>query len=192
MSPELNDCSPNNNNPTFEFWPRRDGEQLINSPILIDTIPANLYPITHLLPTGQFLLNINRAAAILDLSGTLPQELPLPMVPDAVRTYPASAATFMRPLTVKEGWNATVVYCGGSDIAREDWLNQNLRLIDVPASGSCISMSPAFSGDWDSEDSLPLGRVMSNAIILPDSTVVILNGASTVSLLLILISTTFC
>lgn len=167
-----------NNNPTYEFWPRRDGETPVGSPILIDTVPANLYPITHLLPTGQFLLNINRAAAILDLSGPLPRELPLPTVPDAVRTYPASAATFMKPVTVKDGWNATVVYCGGSDIAREDWLNRDKILINVPASASCISMSPAFSGDWDFEDSLPAGRVMSNAIILPDSTVVILNGAN--------------
>jgi hypothetical protein len=85
----------------------------------------------------------------------------------------------MLPLTVDNGWNATVLYCGGSDIAKEDWLS-DLALINVPASASCISISPATENTWQDDDSLPVGRVMGSAILLPDSTVVVLNGANQV------------
>lgn len=169
--------SVNNSNPTYEYWPAYAGESPIGSPILEDTLPANLYPIAHLLPSGQLLLNINRAAAILDL--TQDQEYALPEVPYAVRTYPASASSAMLPLTVENGWNATVMYCGGSDISKDQWLD-NEPLVHIPASASCIKISPATEANFEDEDSLPEGRVMGSAILLPDSTILIVNGANTV------------
>ncbi|PVF94465.1 DUF1929-domain-containing protein [Serendipita vermifera] len=165
----------NNSNPTYEFWPPYGGESPVGSPILENTLPANLYPIVHLLPSNQLLLNINKAAAVLDTTND--HEYPLPEVPYAVRTYPASASSFMLPLTVENGWNATVMYCGGSDIAKDDWLS-NLALINIGGSASCIKISPATENTWQDDDSLPQGRVMGSAILLPDSTVVILNGAN--------------
>ncbi|CAG8632495.1 3209_t:CDS:2, partial [Acaulospora colombiana] len=165
----------NNSNPTYEFWPPYGGESPIGSPILENTLPANLYPIVHLLPSNQLLLNINKAAAVLDTTND--HEYPLPEVPYAVRTYPASASSVMLPLTVENGWNATVMYCGGSDVAKDDWLS-SLALINIPASSSCITISPATENTWQDDDSLPQGRVMGSAILLPDSTVVVLNGAN--------------
>lgn len=37
-------------------------------------------------------------------------------VPDAVRTYPASAGTAMLPLTPANNWTATILFCGGANI----------------------------------------------------------------------------
>lgn len=168
--------SANDSNPTYEFWPRRDGESPISSPVLENSLPANLYPITHLLPSGQFLINVNRAAAILDLKFG---EFDLPEVPYAPRTYPASASSAMLPLTVENGWNATVMYCGGSDILNDQWFG-NESLVAIPASASCIRMSPATSDNFEDDDPLPEGRVMGSAILLPDATILVVNGANTV------------
>lgn len=40
-------------------------------------------------------------------------------------------------------------------------------------------MSPEVSNKWEDDDSLPEGRVMGNAILLPDSKVLVVNGANT-------------
>lgn len=40
-------------------------------------------------------------------------------------------------------------------------------------------MSPEVSNTWEDDDSLPEGRVMGNAIILPDGKVLVVNGANT-------------
>lgn len=170
----VNDAA--NSNPTYEFWPKAAGEAPIESTILKSTLPANLYPITHLLPTGQILLNINLNAAVLDYKTNT--EYPLPGVPHAVRTYPASAANVMLPLTVANNWTATVMYCGGSDLQSNQWTS-GMALINVPASDSCISITPETSNQWVEEDSLPEGRVMGNAILLPDGTIFVANGANT-------------
>jgi hypothetical protein len=170
----VNDAA--NSNPTYEFWPKETGETTIESNILKNSLPANLYPIMHLLPTGQILLNINLAAAVLDYKENI--EYPLPEVPHAVRTYPASAANAMLPMTVANNWTATVLYCGGSDLQPGQWTS-GIVLIDVAASDSCISITPETSNEFVDEDPLPEGRTMGNAIILPDGTLFVVNGANT-------------
>src|SRR4051812_12693511 len=54
------------NNPTYEIWPRADGETVMDSPLLAGTLPANQYPITHLLPSGEILVNVNHNASLLN------------------------------------------------------------------------------------------------------------------------------
>jgi hypothetical protein len=85
----------------------------------------------------------------------------------------------MLPLIVENGWNATVMYCGGSDISKDQWLD-NEPLATVPASASCIRISPATENNFEDDDPLPEGRVMGNAILLPDATILVVNGANTV------------
>jgi hypothetical protein len=50
-------------------------------------------------------------------------EIPLPDIPHAVRTYPASAATAMLPLTPANKYTATVLFCGGGNYASDEWEN---------------------------------------------------------------------
>jgi hypothetical protein len=85
------------NNPTYEFWPPAAGAVVQESPLLNNTLPANQYPITHLLPSGDILINVNHNASILNYHTGA--ETTLAAVPHAVRTYPASATSAMLPLT---------------------------------------------------------------------------------------------
>ncbi|KAG8767739.1 hypothetical protein FRC20_006244, partial [Serendipita sp. 405] len=160
-------------NPTYELYPKYEGETNFTSPILVDTLPANLYPITHLMPSGKILVYSNRKVALLTYQTG--EEDYLPDDPYAVRTYPASASSAMLPL--KRGddgeWDATVMYCGGANIQNNEW---NGTLIDVQADKSCIKISEK-TRQWEIEDELPEGRVMGNAIHLPDGTILVVNGA---------------
>lgn len=101
-------------------------------------------------------------------------------VPHAVRTYPASASSAMLPMNKANGWTATIMYCGGVDMADNEWTQAGKRLIDIPGSKSCVKISPDVSGTWEEDDDLPEGRVMGNGILLPDGTVLIVNGAEMV------------
>ncbi|KAI0046059.1 copper radical oxidase [Auriscalpium vulgare] len=161
-------------NPTYEFFPPRGNP--VTSPILTQTLPANLYPLTFLLPSARVLVQTNWQTAILDYKkGT---EYRIDDVPDAVRTYPASAGVVMMPLTPKNNWTATVMFCGGQNIASNRWVT-NWNIAQHPASQSCVQLTPDLSGAYTHVDPLPEGRTMGNLILLPTGQVVCLNGAGT-------------
>jgi hypothetical protein len=42
-------------------------------------------------------------------------------IPDAVRVYPASAATATFPQTPANNWTMTVLFCGGNDLKSNQW-----------------------------------------------------------------------
>ena len=84
-----------------------------------DTAPLNLYALTYLLPSGKLFLQANRAAMLFDY--TTGKEDRLPSVPGAARTYPATAASVMMPLTPANNYAATILICGGSDIEDNQW-----------------------------------------------------------------------
>ena len=86
--------------------------------LLLQTLPANLYPLTWLLPSGKLLIQSNRATILFDYNAN--QETPLDDMPDAVRVYPASAGTIMLPLTAANQWTATILFCGGSNVANNE------------------------------------------------------------------------
>lgn len=47
-------------------------------------------------------------------------ETRLPDMPDAQRTYPASGAVAMLPLTKANNWTAEIIFCGGMDPERDE------------------------------------------------------------------------
>jgi hypothetical protein len=79
-------------------------------------------------------------------------------------------------------WGTSVMYCGGNDLADDDWKREGLALIDNVAVKSCVKMGfdengPVGGDQWVEEDDLPEGRVMGNGILLPDGTALVINGA---------------
>jgi hypothetical protein len=103
-------------NPTYEFLPSRG--KPVTSPILTNTLPLNLYPFTFLLPSGRLLVQANWQTAVLDHRQGV--EYRIDDIPDAVRTYPASAGVVMMPLTPANNWTATIMFCGGTNIGSNE------------------------------------------------------------------------
>ena len=159
--------------------------------LLLQTLPTNLFPLTWLLPSGKLLIQANRATILFDYNAN--QETPLDDMPDALRVYPASAGTIMLPLTPANQWTATILFCGGSDIANNEcgfpaellistdillrWYDQNFVPIRQPASTSCVRLTPDNAGSYVEDDPLPEGRTMGSLIALPNGKILCLNGA---------------
>jgi hypothetical protein len=165
--------SQDNNNPTYTFWPDDNKEGDIKLPLLDQTVPANLYPLTWLLPSGNLLIQSNWKAVVFDYLNKVQSNLP--DIPAAVRTYPASAGTVMLPMTPGNGHTATVLFCGGND--RYDWTTV-VSLATSPASDSCVRISPDVSSDWETDEPLREGRTMGNMILLPTGKILMVNGAN--------------
>lgn len=141
---------------------------------LTATLPANLYPLTWLVPSGKLFIQSNWGAMLFDpLTGV---EDNLPNITHAVRVYPASAATAMFPLTPANNYTATILFCGGTDLQSDQW-TIGLDLTTIAASQSCVTITPDGDRTWYDDDDLPVGRSMGNFIMLPDATFFLCNGA---------------
>ncbi len=99
-------------------------------------------------------------------------------VPDAVRTYPASAGTAILPLTPANNWTATVIMCGGTNIQSDQW-TEDWNIAAFPASSSCVRITPDQSNSYTEDDALPEGRVMLSFVLLPNGKIFGVNGANT-------------
>lgn len=159
------------NNPTYEFFPSRGNVTGLN--LLTTTLPANLYPLTWLLPSGNLFINANLGNAILNYKTNV--EFALPNTPHSVRTYPGSAANAMLPLTPANNWTATIVFCGGTNLQPDQWVT-NWNIAAYPADNTCVTITPDVDTAWRDDDPMPEGRSMGNFVFLPDGRLFLLNG----------------
>ncbi|KAI0745030.1 DUF1929-domain-containing protein [Earliella scabrosa] len=163
-------------NPTWEIFPPPEGQELVNSNLLATTLPANLYPLTWMLPSGNIFLQSNWKTALLDYKTQT--ETPLDDMIDAVRVYPASGGSAMLPLTPDNDYTATLLFCGGTNLQPDRWVT-DWNIAAYKASDSCVRITPDKSGSYVQDDPLPEGRTMGNLILLPNGKILMLNGAQT-------------
>ena len=102
-----------------------------------------------------------------------------------VRVYPASGAVAMLPLTPANNWTSTILFCGGSDMPDEYWGNYsfpNYNTWTYPASVNCQRLTPepqdGSAPQYVQDDDMLEGRTMGQFIILPDGTLVVINGGT--------------
>lgn len=163
------------NVPTYEYFPSRGDP--VNSTFLEDSQPANLYPLTWLLPDGHLFMQGSWLTTL--INHTTSEEIRLPNMTHAQRTYPGAGATTMLPLTVGNNYTATILFCGGMDPKRDDWNQLKWEVINTKTSTSCVSINPLDASPvYTDEDDLPEARGMGNFIILPDRRMFLVNGAS--------------
>jgi hypothetical protein len=105
------------------------------------------------------------------------------MPDNIVRVYPASGATAMMPLTPANNYSQTVMFCGGSDMPNDAWGNYSWPFINTweyPASSKCHRIEPepldGSAPAYVQDDDMPEGRTMGQFILLPDGTMLVVNG----------------
>lgn len=165
---------PSQDNPTYEYFPR-NGRPLTTLNILQRTIPVNLFPLVWLLPSGNIFIQSGWEAVVFDYKNNV--EYPLDNIPDAVRVYPASAATTVLPMTPANNWTMSIVFCGGTNLQNNQWTPDQRNIVQLPTERSCVKIQPDVDVKWYPEDNLDEGRTMGQFINLPDGRLFFVNGA---------------
>jgi hypothetical protein len=158
-----------NNNPTYEIL-NADGTtrgQSIPLDILTKNQPYYMYPFIHLLRDGTLFIFTSKASQVFNVgSNAVVKELP--DLPGDYRTYPNTGGSVMLPLSSADNWEPDVIICGGG--AYQD--------ITSPTDPSCGRIKPISANpNWEM-DSMPQGRGMVEGTLLPDGSVLWLNGGN--------------
>jgi hypothetical protein len=157
----------------YEFQPKRTPtEKSFNLPWLSLQGNDKLYPFVFLLPNGNLFIFANMNSIQLNYNtNTITKQYPT--IPDNPRNYPSGGSGVMLPLKHQDGFTkAEILICGGAEF------NVSIfNTITAKASKSCGRIDPlADAPVWAMED-MPIERVMGDMILMPDSTVLIINGA---------------
>ncbi|TGZ80458.1 DUF1929-domain-containing protein [Ascodesmis nigricans] len=156
-----------NNNPTYEILSATGVSEgnSISMAILVRNQPYYMYPFMHLLQDGRLFIHVGKQAQIFDIGGNRVSR-ELPDLPGHYRTYPNTGGSVLLPLSSSNGWKSKVMICGGG--AYQD--------ITSPTEASCGVIAPEDTNPtWDM-DAMPTGRGMVEGVLLPDGTVLWLNG----------------
>lgn len=158
-----------NNNPTYEILNAQGvpNGRSISMNILRDHQPYYMYPFIHLLNTGDLFVFVSKSSQIFNVAGNRIVRA-LPDLPGDFRTYPNTGGSVLLPLKSSDGYAPDIIICGGG--AYQD--------ITSPTDASCGRIQPlATTPRWEM-DSMPEGRGMVEGTLLPDGTVIWLNGCN--------------
>lgn len=186
-NPKKNQWEQGGANPSYEFWPPQNKPKPQVSEFMKRTSGLNMYAHTYLMPSGKIFMQANYSTILWDYMKNKEEDLP-DMPHKVVRVYPASGATAMKPLTSKNKFTPTILFCGGTYMTDEQWGNYtgpNVNTYNIDASKNCASITPETHDGkkvenvkYVEEDDLPEGRSMGQFIHLPNGKMVIVNGAS--------------
>ncbi|CZR63858.1 related to glyoxal oxidase precursor [Phialocephala subalpina] len=171
-SGSLNGLNPTvlaNNNPTYEILSPGAVTRGNNVPldILVKNQPYYMYPFIHLLSDGTLFIFVSKASQVFNVgSNTIVKELP--DLPGDYRTYPNTGGSVLLPLSSKNNWTPDIIICGGG--AYQDTTS--------PTDPSCGRIQPLKANAAWEMDSMPEGRGMVEGTLLPDGTVLWLNGGN--------------
>jgi hypothetical protein len=135
--------------------------------ILVKNQPYYMYPFIHLMCDGNLFVFVSKTCQTFNLtSNSTAKELP--DLPGDYRTYPNTGGSVLLPLSSSKNWQPDIVICGGG--AYQD--------ITSPTDPSCGRIQPLSNNATWEMDSMPEGRGMVEGILLPDGTVLWLNGGN--------------
>ncbi|KAH0257827.1 DUF1929-domain-containing protein, partial [Aureobasidium melanogenum] len=165
----LDPTVPANNNPTYEILDKNGKSSGVSIPmeILVKNQPYYMYPFMHQLKDGSLFVFVSKSSELfnVDTNTTLRTFADLP---GDYRTYPNTGGSVLLPLSSANDWNPDIVICGGG--AYQD--------ITSPTDPSCGRIQPlSTNAKWEM-DSMPQGRGMVEGTLLPDGTVVFVNGGN--------------
>lgn len=139
-----------------------------NMTILLNNQPYYMYPFLHLLNDGTVFVFVSKSAEIFSVTSGKTVKA-LPDLPGDHRTYPNTGGSVLLPLSSANAWAPEVIICGGGPY----------QDITSPTDPSCGRIQPlATTPKWEM-DSMPEGRGMVEGTLLPDGTIVWVNGCGT-------------
>ncbi|KAI5201489.1 galactose oxidase [Aureobasidium subglaciale] len=165
----LDPTIPTNNNPTYEILDRNGKSSGVSIPmeILAKNQPYYMYPFMHQLKDGSLFVFVSKSSELFNID-TNTTVRTFADLPGDYRTYPNTGGSVLLPLSSSNDWNPDIVICGGG--AYQD--------ITSPTDPSCGRIQPlSTTAKWEM-DSMPQGRGMVEGTLLPDGTVVWVNGAN--------------
>lgn len=171
-SGSLNGLTPTvaaNNNPTWEMLNNQGISNGVNVPmdILAKNQPYYMYPFMHLLKDGTLFVFVSKSSEIFNVQKNTTVRT-FADLPGDYRTYPNTGASVLLPLSSANDWAPDIIICGGG--AYQD--------ITSPTDPSCGRIQPLSANAGWELDSMPEGRGMVEGTLLPDGTVIFVNGCN--------------
>ncbi|KFK41129.1 hypothetical protein AALP_AA2G089900 [Arabis alpina] len=158
-----------------------DNKKIYDSQLLRQTNDPeenNLYPFVWLNTDGNLFIFANYRSILLSpKTNKVIKEFP--QLPGGTRNYPGSASSALLPIRLSVDNSpvipADVIICGGAK--RDAYYRANTKKIFDPAFKDCARMdinsaNPTWTTEW-----MPMSRVMSDIVLLPNGEVLIVNGA---------------
>ncbi|KAJ0750811.1 putative galactose oxidase [Helianthus annuus] len=166
----------------FEFYPKRSpAEKAQSLPFLVETydqqIENNLYPFVFLHTNGNLFIFANNRAILYDYSENVVVKT-YPEVPGGdPRNYPSTGSAVLLPMRIVQGVVAVVevLVCGGAPKGAH--INAKNGKFDG-ALDSCGRIKISDPDPKWAMETMPMGRVMGDMLLLPNSNVLIINGGS--------------
>ncbi|XP_057533865.1 aldehyde oxidase GLOX-like [Amaranthus tricolor] len=167
----------------YEFYPKKETDQLFELPFLEQTNDDfeenNLYPYVFLHVDGNLFIFANNRAILFDYNKSAVVRT-YPSIPGGEpRNYPSTGSAVLLPLRNLElgvNMEVEVLICGGAprgSFTKALNTGQFLTTLNTCARMKISDPDPK----WEME-TMPMGRVMSDMLILPNEDVIIINGAS--------------
>jgi Domain of unknown function (DUF1929)/Glyoxal oxidase N-terminus len=157
-----------NNNPTYEVLDENGITSGVNIPmdILVQNQPYFMYPFLHLLRDGSLFAFTATSSQVFEVGNSEVLKT-LPELSGMYRTYPNTGGSVLLPLSAGTDYEPEIIICGGG--AYQD--------LPSPTDPSCGRIRPLDEdAEWEM-DAMPEGRGMVEGTLLPDGTVLWLNGA---------------
>ncbi|KAK6245507.1 hypothetical protein SCA6_008597 [Theobroma cacao] len=164
----------------YEFIPKTVAANTFNLPFLSETndrgVENNLYPFVFLNVDGNLFIFANNRAILLDYVNNKVVKT-YPTIPGGdPRSYPSTGSAVLLPLKNLKApaIQAEVLVCGGAP--KGSYL-QALKGNFIGALNTCARMTITDPNPQWVMETMPMARVMSDMILLPNGKVLIINGA---------------
>lgn len=167
-----------NLNPTCELIPPlSDGPQLL--PFLFEAWPYHSYPFVDVLPTGEIFIFARNTAHYLSLDQQADREKfsirPGAKLSRPAKHYPNNAAVVTLPLQLDDTAARVLIIGGSSRDIYSHWVTGSHH---QAAAREVWSLDTASDDrGWQRCAPMHFPRVMPDAVLLPDGTVLVVNGA---------------
>ena len=161
-------------NDTYEIYSAEGGlGDRVPAPFLNEVAPVSIYPFVFVLPTHKLFIHAWNKTCLLDLDSFEFEARRILTLRSEPRNYPVQGTVVLLPLlpTTNPPYQPRVLLIGGGGVPPD---------LKMPATETCeildLSAEPLT---WRAAPSLAGGRVMGDAVLLPDGNVLVMNGSRT-------------